>query len=124
MSRIKVRFNLGKGPRYMKWKIQYPNGDVDYIDPNKCVLKLKNCSLHNNRNTANKILLGANKTVCAWILCDEMHIEEAQDKDLDESQRLRYNPREAAHWIYRGLNVDGVDYEVIVSSGNKLYVYS
>jgi hypothetical protein len=112
----------------MKWKIQYPNGDADYIDPNKCVLRLKNCSLHNNHNTANKILLGANKTVCAWILCDEMHIEEAQDKaqdkDLDESQRLRYNPREAAHWIYRGLNVDGVDYEVIVSSGNKLYVYS
>lgn len=123
MSRIKVRFNLGRGVNYMKWKIEYPNGSVDYIDPNKCVLKLKNCSLRNNPKTANKILLGANKTVCAWILCEEIHIEEPQiEEEVHESQRLRYNPRESAHWIYQGNNVDSTDYPLIISRENRLYI--
>jgi len=30
---IKVRFNLGKGVNYMKWKIEYPDGRVLYSDP-------------------------------------------------------------------------------------------
>lgn len=33
MKRIKVRFHLGKGKNFMKWRIQYPNGDVQYIIP-------------------------------------------------------------------------------------------
>ena len=30
MARIKVRFNLGRGANFMKWKVQYPNGEVQY----------------------------------------------------------------------------------------------
>ena len=33
MKRIKVRFNLGRGQNYLKWKVVYPNGDVEYISP-------------------------------------------------------------------------------------------
>lgn len=41
MKRIKVRFNLGRGVNYMKWKIQYPD-KIKYYDPEKYHLILKN----------------------------------------------------------------------------------
>lgn len=106
----------------MKWKIAYPDGSVEYIDPNKSDLTLKKCRLKNNPKAANKILLGANKTVCAWILCDDVIIAETNPKDLEEMQRLRYNPRVAANWNFRDVNVDGKDFHLIESRGSKLYI--
>jgi len=120
--RIKVRFNLSKGKNYQKWKIAYPDGSVEYIDPNKSDLTLKKCQLKNNPKTANKILLGANKTVCAWILCDDVIITERNPEYLEEQQRLRYNPRVAPYWNFRDVNVDGKEFRLIESRGSELYI--
>jgi hypothetical protein len=106
----------------MKWKIAYPDGSIEYIDPNKSDLTLKKCRLKNNPKTANKILLGANKSVCAWILCDDVIIKDKLPEDLEEVQRLRYNPRVAANWNFRDVNVDGKDFHLIESRGSKLYI--
>jgi len=122
MASIKVRFNLSKGKNHMKWKIAYPDGSVEYIDPNKSDLTLKKCRLRNNPKTANKILLGANKSVCAWILCDDVIIKDKLPEDLEEVQRLRYNPRVAPNWNFRDVNVDGKNFHLIESRGSKLYI--
>jgi len=122
MASIKVRFNLSKGKNHMKWKIAYPDGSVEYIDPNKSDLTLKKCRLRNNPKTANKILLGANKSVCAWILCDDVIIKDKLPEDLEEVQRLRYNPRVAPYWNFRDVNVDGKEFRLIESRGSELYI--
>ena len=122
-ARYRVRFNLSKGVNYMKWKVTHPDGEVEYLDPNKVRLTLKNCHLKNNPKTANKILAGANKTVCAWILCDDVIFDEPYSGEtIGEEQRLRYNPRVAANWMFRDVNVDFVKYHRIESRGDRLYV--
>ena len=63
MKSIKVRFNLGKGPNYMKWKIQYPSGAVEYCDPATSHIILKGCTLKNNRKTAEKIMKSVNEAI-------------------------------------------------------------
>ena len=30
MKRTKIRFNLGRGQNYMKWKVEYPDGNSLY----------------------------------------------------------------------------------------------
>ena len=123
MARYKVRFNLSKGVNYMKWKVTHPDGEVEYLDPNKVRLTLKKCHLKNNPKAANKILAGANKTVCAWILCDDVIVEEPHGGDpMEEVQRLRFNPRVASNWMFRETNVDLVKYHRIESRGSRLYV--
>ena len=63
-KRIKVRFNLGRGPNYLKWKVSYPNGEVMYYYPTGVQLTMKGCTLKNSKSTAQKIFRGeSNKTV-------------------------------------------------------------
>ena len=73
-NKIKVRFNLGRGKNYMKWKIQSKSG-VEYHYPADVQLIMKGCQLKNNRKTAEKIFNGENKDVCAWVLCDSIDIK-------------------------------------------------
>ena len=35
MKKYKIRFNLGRGENYLKWKVTSPNGAVNYYEPNK-----------------------------------------------------------------------------------------
>lgn len=122
MANIKVRFNLSRGKNYMKWKISYPDGNIEYLDPNKVDLLMKKCKLRNSQRTAQKIFDGENKTVCAWILCDDVVISENQKEPLEENGRLRYNPRVKPNWDFRDVNVDGKQFSVIESRGSKLYI--
>jgi len=122
MANIKVRFNLSRGKNYMKWKIAYPDGNIEYLDPNKVDLLMKKCKLRNSQKTAQKIFEGENKTVCAWILCDDVVISENPKEPLEENGRLRYNPRVNPNWNFRDVNVDGKQFNVIESRGSKLYI--
>ena len=122
MVRTKVRFNLSRGKNYMKWKISYPDGMVAYLDPNKVTLIMNKCKLRNNKKTAQKIFEGEHKSVCAWILCEYVVITGKPQLPLEETQRLRYNPREVPNWVYKGIDADVKDYGVIESRGSKLFV--
>jgi len=106
----------------MKWKVAYPDGTVEYLDPNDITLIMHKCKLRNSSKIAERIFKGENKTVCAWILCSHMKITGVPQKDMIETSRLRYNPRVTPNWSYQGDNVDGKEFDVIESRGNKLYI--
>lgn len=120
-KRIKVRFNLGRGKNYMKWKVQYPSGGSEYFSPSDVQLVMFDCVLKNSRSTALKILNGEHKTVCAWILCD--HIEINDDKSIpDNGRQLKYNPRVLPFWNMDGVDMDGSKIKEIYSVDNKLNI--
>jgi hypothetical protein len=125
-KKIKVRFNLGRGQNYMKWKIQYPSGEVEYVSPTSTQLVMKGCTLKNNKKTAQKIFDGEHKTVCAWILCDSIDVKFDGFDPYDTYSmcvRLKYNPRENPNWIYNdSVNADNLSFIEIGTVDYKLFV--
>ena len=117
-NKIKVRFHLGKGDHYMHWQIKYPNGDKAYYNPNTTYLVLDGCQLHNYEKAAEKIHNGADKTVCAWICCDEVRTKFITDKGIPVS----YNPRVHPNWMCEGKVYDGLTVGRIQTIGNKLII--
>ena len=127
MKKIKVRFNLGRGPNYMKWKIQYPSGNVEYASPTSTQLVMKGCQLKNSKKTAQKIFNGEHKTVCAWILCDSIEVKFDKFEPYDTYSmcvRLKYNPKVKPNWVYddridadnlKFIEISTVDYKLFVS---------
>ena len=120
MKRIRVRFNLGKGKNYMKWKVEYPDGRVEYLHHTDVQLVMTGCTMKNHRKTAQKIFEGANKTVCAWVLCDSIRIRK-EGFDPENENRIRYNPRVQPNWVLNGQVVDGEDFDEIFSVDYGLY---
>ena len=119
MSKFKVRFNLGAGEHYMKWKVTSPDGKVNYYDPELVSLHMYDCKLRNHPTTAKKIHDGANKTVCAWIDCDDVRI---YPKFEFEAEPVIYNPRNAPHWCdINGKNVDNKKYKHLYTNHKKVY---
>jgi len=120
MKRYKVRFNLGRGVRYLKWKIEHPDKQPEYLDPNEVQLVLRNCELKNNQTSSQKIFDGANKRVCSWVLCESMEIKRKDFSSHSENQ-IRYNPRVQPNWLLNGENVDGEKFDTIISDGRRLF---
>ncbi len=122
MKKIKVRFNLSRGRNYMKWKVEYPNKTVEYHDPEQVQLILTNAQLRNYKKVAEKIYNGANKSVCAWVLCDSVEIKTTDFKELNDSfDRIKYNPRIKPNWTINEEIADNEFMELIISENNKLY---
>lgn len=121
-KKIKVRFNLGRGENYMKWKIQYPDGKSIYHYPTDVQLVMNDCILKNSRTTALKILNGeSNKTVCAWILCDSVDIKTENFME-DNLQQVKYNPRVLPYWNKDGMDMDGSKFKKMYSVDYKLNI--
>lgn len=124
MRYFKVRFNLGKGENYMKWKIQYPDKKVEYYSPSEIQLIMNDCILKNYKNVAKKIHEGSNKTVCAWVLCRVLTIKKTNFIKADTiGERVRYNPRVAPHWMLNDENVDGQHLDKLLSVDFGLYTF-
>lgn len=121
MKRTRVRFNLGAGKNYMKWKVEYPDKRVEYFHPTEVQLVMTGCKMKNHRKTAQKIFEGANKTVCAWVLCESIRIR-TEGFNPDNESRIRYNPRVQPNWVLNGRVVDGEDFDEIFSVDYGLYV--
>jgi hypothetical protein len=121
MKKSKIRFNLGKGKNYLKWKVERPELNTEYLDPNEIQLVLRNCELKNNQKSANNIFNGANKTVCAWVLCESVEIK-TSDFQSHSDNRISYNPRIQPNWMLNGENVDNQKFDVIVSDGRRLFL--
>jgi hypothetical protein len=124
MSKYKLRFNLGKGKNYMKWKITHPSGKVDYLEPNDVTIVMKNCLLRNQKSSAQKIFDGANKTVCAWIEAERlMVITEIDGALFLLGDQVSYNPRVAPNWIVKGEDADGKELSNLVTDNRKIFTY-
>jgi len=122
MARIKVRFNLGKGANFMKWKVQYPNGNVEYYSPTETQLVMKGCQLRNHKKVAEKIFNGGEKVVCAWVLCEEIDIRRETFIQFDVNcDRIRYNPRVQPNWLLNGEIADKQYIDMIGSVDYGLY---
>lgn len=122
-KKIKVRFNLGRGVNYMKWKVQYPNGHIHFFSPTHTQIIMKGCTLKNNRATALKILRGEHKTVCAWVLCEDVEIR--REEFLPENEtRIKYNPRVLPFWNLDGKDMDGSHVNELYSVDYGLYIKS
>jgi hypothetical protein len=123
-KRNKVRFNLSRGQNYMKWKIEFSDGSIEYLEPSEYQLEMINCTLKNNKNTSMKIFGGENKSVCAWILCDEVNIKKSGSMDIKSNYRpIKYNPRVNPFWVLDGKDIDGKSFDTIKSVGKQLFVY-
>lgn len=115
----KVRYNLGRGKNYKTWKIEDVKRKTSInLNPNEVTLILKGCTLKNNKKVANEIKMGANKRVCAWILCDRV-LFDAPKKVVGEM--ITYNPRITPHWVLNGNDVDNKKYETLTTKGNTLW---
>ena len=116
----KVRFNLGRGKNYMKWRVEGPGG-IRYYSPDKVQIVMYDGQLKNQRKTAEKILEGAHKEVCAWVRCSSIAFQKPGVESWDSLPQLKYNPRVLPHWfINEGENVDGLIIRRIISVGRKL----
>ena len=103
---IKVRSNLSRNKYYKFWKVTYGKDNSVYYDPKLFDIVMKKCKLKNYKKTAEKIFCGANKSVCAWIECDEVEIINRQETSFD-LKKISYNPRIAPHW--RNENNEDID---------------
>lgn len=120
MKSSKIRFNLGKGKNYLKWKVERPGKETEYLDPNDIQLVLRNCVLKNNQKSAQEIFQGDYKKVCSWVLCESMEIKKNDFSSQSENQ-IRYNPRVQPNWLLNGENVDGEKFDTIISDGRRLF---
>jgi hypothetical protein len=122
MKSIKIRFNLGKGKNFMKWKVQYTDGTIEYHSPADVQLIMHDCILKNHKKTAQKIFNGGEKVVCAWILCKSLGIKTNDFIQADLSgERVRYNPRVTPHWMLNDENVDGLPVDKLISVDFGVY---
>lgn len=122
-SSIKVRFNLSAGKNYMKWKVEYPDRKPEYYDPKEFQLVLGGCVLKNHKTTAQKIHQGANKTVCAWVLCTTIAVYKAGKINTDGLAQIKYNPRVRPNWMWDEEVMDGCSLHQMVSDSNKLFYH-
>ncbi len=122
MKHHKVRFNLSRGEYYMKWKVMYNDGRIEYHDPSEVQLVLRKCILKNNRKAAQRIFNGeTTKVVCAYVLCKEIEIVR-EDFLPETTAHLKYNPRVLPFWNLNGMNVDGSEYKELFSVDYKLFL--
>ena len=118
---FKIRFNLGWGDNYQKWKItNNSNGEVIYLAPELFNLELSECTLRNQKGTAKKIHEGSNKTVCAWIDCEDIIIREVDP--IVGQMLLKYNPRVNPNWTCNDENVDGKKFKKLSTYKTNIYI--
>lgn len=125
MKRLfKVRFHLGRGENYMKWRVENTNTkSVEFINPEIYDLILKDCKLYNQIGAANKIHNGGTKTVCAWIMTKEVHILiGGSGYDEINKNQIKYNPKVEPNWTdYKGNNLDKSEFNLLTTVGNKIF---
>jgi len=124
--KYKVRFNLGKGENYMKWKVMYKYKDNPpfYLDPKEVSLSMGGCKLMNQKGTAEKIKDGANKTVCAWIECQSLNITNPKYyNEVEDALKVSYNPRVNPYWTLNGENVDKQEFKELFTIGSSVNLF-
>lgn len=104
---MKVRYHLQRGPNYMHWQFKTDTGECFYHKPSDFIIKLHKCILYNNRKVADKIYLGKNKDVCAWIKCQGMELLFEEKNIPSWCTHIRYNPRILPYW--HTINSDNLD---------------
>jgi hypothetical protein len=131
----RVRFHLANGQHFKHWQIVHPDGSKTYHDPATTRLWMIDACLHNRRAAALRIFGGADKTVCAWVSCDHVYIDEASPDAVPESviagllcqqaEAVSYDPRVAPHWRDEaGNDIDDENFDRITTRGQQCYAWN
>jgi len=90
----------------MKWRIEdVTTKNVWFFEPSEFEAVIINGKLYNQKSAANKINQGSNKTVCAWIMAEDVVMYSTEN--IWMKGQVSYNPRLMPHWIdNNGNNVD------------------
>jgi hypothetical protein len=121
---IKIRFNLAKGPNYMKWRIENTTTKyVRYYAPNEVQLVIHDAKLRNQPATAKKIHAGADKEICAWIECTKLTVVPLLSLNFSQltNAMLSYNPRKVPYWTNGKENLDNKVYKRLVTLDKAIY---
>lgn len=120
-----IRRHLGRGPQKGHFQIRgyvkdYKQGEVvEYVNPETHSVIFKGCRLHNSEKTATRIINGASKEPCAWIIAESYEIIPRVNQA--EGEKLTYNPRKAVNWILsEDTNADKIRFETITTIGAEL----
>ena len=121
--KTKVRFHLAKGPNYQRWQVRCGE-DVQYYDPEDVILEMHNAVLRNQRGTAERILNGENKTVCAWVECDKLVVKNRGEHAIPETSGFcHFNPRRRPHWFDKRENdLDNTQYPMLATFGRLIFI--
>lgn len=117
---FKVRFHLASGPNFKSWQIK-EGKEITFHDPHEVNLCLFNCRLRNRRAIAEKIFYGENKSVCAWIECEQITVLQPNSNLNAEGVKISYNPRISPYWVMNGQDVDGQFYEILQTYGENVF---
>lgn len=131
---FKIRYNLQRGKNYKFWQlVDIKNKNISYIKPEDCVIKLHNCILENNRKISDKIYLGSNKIVCAWIKFKDIEVFDKSEIVPSWCQQIRYNPRVLPYWHTAKnspqypenfVNLDGLSFDELYLSEKGVFYNS
>ena len=121
-----IRRDLKKGSTYGFWQIRKcitrsKLGElVGYVDGSKKSIVMYECYLHNSVATSTKIFKGANKSRCAWIVCDNYKIIDPIS-DTSRLPEITFNPRVCPNYMCEGDNVDKTEIFEIVTKDYRLF---
>lgn len=120
--KYKIRFHLLNGKNYRHWQV-VKYGSIHYFDPSNTQLIMYNCTLYNNPNISKKIFGGKNKTVCAWVNCDDFELNPYSfEVSIDNLKKIDYNPRVSPYWMMDQNNIDGMNFSCLITKYNKIYL--
>jgi hypothetical protein len=120
-----IRRHLGRGPQKGHFQIRgyvkdYKQGDlVEYVNPETHTIIFTGCRLYNSTKTAQRILNGADKERCAWIIAESYIVVPRQALPMGEE--LTYNPKISVNWELNGQNADNMTFKAIQTIGTKLF---
>jgi hypothetical protein len=120
---FKVRFHLGRGKDYMKWRLEDTDDkEVFFLPPEEVQLVMTNCVLTNRPARAKKIFSGEiNKEPIAFVKCADVDIK-TEIKPIKQADKLSYNPRKSPNWENSaGDNVDGIHFDKLMTYGRSVF---
>tara|TARA_R100001510_G_C7636144_1_gene194273 strand:- start:632 stop:1006 length:375 start_codon:yes stop_codon:yes gene_type:complete len=121
--KAKVRFHLGRGPNYQRWQVKQGES-IEYYDPEDVILEMHNAKLCNQRKTAERICAGENKTVCAWVECDDLVVlPSSPDSAPQVRDFAHYNPKRRPFWHNAAReDLDNTKYSRLATYGKLIII--
>jgi hypothetical protein len=121
-----IRFNLGAGANYRKWKIKAYDGSVQYLDPARFQIEMINATLINKKNKAKKVHAAGVKDVCGWIECEDYHLHFAGEAYAVGFEEIKFNPIVRPEWTRGGDDFvagwDDHEFSCLITDGRKVFV--
>jgi hypothetical protein len=118
-----IRFHLGAGKYYKFWQIRFGQIPV-YHDPAKDGLVMYNCTLKNEKGTAQRVFATQKRDVCGYIRCTDYTSVPYDSINVEGCEELLYDPKIAPYWRSSNDtdNRDGLSFPTLVTVGRRVFV--